>query len=312
MIITVGSAVNFDVFFHDSTTLAGKAGIAVTVDVFNPAGVQVVSNATATEIGGGLYSYPYTLASAGNWRAIFSTADTGVVANELAALWIAHSPDESKLDAIVAATDTLESGQTDILNALSLLSGGSSGSLIIGITVTDGVSPIPNALVSIRSGGVTVTYGKSDAVGEVDFYLDAGSYAIIVTAPGYQSALSDEVFSTDTDVQIDLTQISISPPAEPGVCRMYVYVRMPDGTIPDVAVATEKAVAKVTVEPGVANVDFFNKAVAGVYDEVNGFLYWDVPVGATVEFSAKGFFAVRSLAVPDLSTYDMTSDTRGI
>lgn len=55
----------------------GKAGLAVTVDIYGPGGVEA-SNQAATEIGGGLYSYTHTDATPGDYMAIFKTADESV------------------------------------------------------------------------------------------------------------------------------------------------------------------------------------------------------------------------------------------
>ena len=61
---------------------AAKTGLTVTVDVYNPAGTQIVTGASATEIGSsGVYQYTLSSASvttAGLYSFIFKTSDTTV------------------------------------------------------------------------------------------------------------------------------------------------------------------------------------------------------------------------------------------
>jgi hypothetical protein len=85
-----GKPLVFDAFF--TSAKIGKVGLSVTVDVYNPAGAQVVTAATAAEIGDGIYSYTMsgTLnVAAGNYRAVFKTADGTVDFQHVPSLWTA-------------------------------------------------------------------------------------------------------------------------------------------------------------------------------------------------------------------------------
>jgi hypothetical protein len=64
----------------------GKTGLTVTADVFNAAGTQVVADGAASAVGGGLYRYTHTSATASDYLAVFKTADTTVDAQHVPAL----------------------------------------------------------------------------------------------------------------------------------------------------------------------------------------------------------------------------------
>jgi hypothetical protein len=99
----VGNAVKFVAFF--TSARQGKSGLTVTIDVYNPAGTLVVTAGSATEVGGGLYSY--TLASGsvtteGEYLAVFKTTDTTVDAQHIPALWVVGRAGVEHLDADIA------------------------------------------------------------------------------------------------------------------------------------------------------------------------------------------------------------------
>jgi hypothetical protein len=85
----IGEALPFDAFYAASGV--GKTGLTVTVDVFNPAGTQIVTGGSATETGGGFYRYTLSAGSvttAGNYRAVFKTTDSTVDQKHQPALWV--------------------------------------------------------------------------------------------------------------------------------------------------------------------------------------------------------------------------------
>jgi hypothetical protein len=99
----LANAVTFRAFFVASKL--GATGLAVTVDVRNPAGTLIVTGGSATEVGGGLYAY--TLASGsvtteGEYTAVFKTATTTVDQQHIAALWVVGRAGVENLDAAVS------------------------------------------------------------------------------------------------------------------------------------------------------------------------------------------------------------------
>lgn len=96
---------NFFAFYTASKQ--GKTGLTVTVDVYGPAGAEV-TGATATEVGGGLYSYAHTDATDGDYTAVFKTADATVDAQHVPALaatpvWAVNTRTLTQAAATVAA-----------------------------------------------------------------------------------------------------------------------------------------------------------------------------------------------------------------
>ena len=107
MIEQVGVGVAFYAHFVASKT--GKTGLTVTVDVWRitEAGVatEVVSGGSATEIGDGLYRYGLSAVSvsdAGEYVAVFKTADSTVDAQHIPAIWAVGRAGVENLDATVS------------------------------------------------------------------------------------------------------------------------------------------------------------------------------------------------------------------
>ena len=107
MIEQVGVGIAFYAHFVASKT--GKTGLTVTVDVWRitEAGVatEVVTGGSATEIGDGLYRYGLSSVSvtdAGEYVAVFKTADATVDAQHLPALWAVGRAGVENLDATVS------------------------------------------------------------------------------------------------------------------------------------------------------------------------------------------------------------------
>lgn len=107
MIEQVGVGVAFYAHFVASKT--GKTGLTVTVDVWRitEAGVatEVVTGGAATEIGDGLYRYGLSAVSvsdAGEYVAVFKTADSTVDAQHIPAIWAVGRAGVENLDATVS------------------------------------------------------------------------------------------------------------------------------------------------------------------------------------------------------------------
>jgi hypothetical protein len=103
MLEQVSTSVKFLAFYTASKQ--GKTGLTVTVDIYNPSGTQIVTGASATALGGGLYAY--TLSSnnsaEGEYAAIFKTSDSTVDAQHIPSLWVLGRAGVENLD---AATST--------------------------------------------------------------------------------------------------------------------------------------------------------------------------------------------------------------
>lgn len=93
MLEQLSTAVRFHCFL--TVEKVGQAGLTVTVDVYDASDAKVVSNAAATDVGGGFYSYTLGAgftAVAGEYRAVFKTTSDDVAQKHVPALWVVGRP----------------------------------------------------------------------------------------------------------------------------------------------------------------------------------------------------------------------------
>ena len=198
MPVQVGNAMPLRAYF--TYNKQGATGLSVTVDVYNPAGSQVVSAASATEIGDGLYGYsiPSTyVTSAGNYTAVFKTSNTNpdfqqVPANDQAVPFVpANDPMDDLLSAhtvtgsvAAALTTLLTSVGVDPLDQL-LSAHTITGSLAAALTTILGSPGLADPLAEAVPGSyATNTAGA--VIGEIPSILTA--LAAGVEANGFTAA----------------------------------------------------------------------------------------------------------------------------
>lgn len=111
MIEQISTPVKFVAFYTANKT--GTTGLTVTVDVYSPAGTQIVTGGSATAIGGGLYSYTLSTnnSTEGEYAAIFKTTDSTVDSQHIPSLWVLGRAGVENLDAAVS-TRLATSGYT--------------------------------------------------------------------------------------------------------------------------------------------------------------------------------------------------------
>lgn len=124
MIEQIGKTLAFVGYFTASKQ--GAAGLAVTVDVYNPAGTKIVTDGSATGIGGGLYRY--TLASgsvttAGNYCCIFKTVDASVDVQHVPAMWCVGAAWVQELDTILSEAQEVNADCDEIVAKFGTLQG---------------------------------------------------------------------------------------------------------------------------------------------------------------------------------------------
>ena len=113
MLEQVSTSVKFLAFFTASKQ--GKTGLTVTVDLYDPAGSQIVTGGSATAIGGGLYSYTLSTnnSAEGEYAAIFKTTDSTVDSQHIPSLWVLGRAGVENLDASVSSRSTLTAAQVN-------------------------------------------------------------------------------------------------------------------------------------------------------------------------------------------------------
>jgi hypothetical protein len=103
MLEQVSTSVKFLAFYTASKQ--GKTGLTVTIDIYDPSGSQIVTDGSATALGGGLYAYTLSSnnSSEGEYAAIFKTSDSTVDSQHIPSLWVLGRAGVENLDAATSS-----------------------------------------------------------------------------------------------------------------------------------------------------------------------------------------------------------------
>ena len=166
MIEQVNNSVKFLAFF--TATKTGKTGLAdVTVDVYNPAGSEIVTAGSAAEVGDGLYSYVLAanlVTTVGEYPAVFKTADATVDQKHLPALWVVGRAGVEYLDASIAAAVAADPLENVVPGSYT---GGTAGAALGRIGTAEITAQVPAG-----SGG-TLEFMRGD-----DYLFDSGRHVV--------------------------------------------------------------------------------------------------------------------------------------
>ena len=167
----------------------GVTGLTVTVDVYrvntSATATQVVTGASATEVGGGLYLYQLssgTVTVEGEYVALFKTADTTVDVRHIPAIWAVQKAGTEYLDAqvtsraAIADYTTARAVKLDNLDA-AVTSRLASGNVTVG---SYAAGQDPATLVWAAGTRTLTAFGFSVIVGTNN---DKTGYALAVTPP---------------------------------------------------------------------------------------------------------------------------------
>lgn len=125
--------------------------------------------------------------------------------------------------------------------------GAGAGAYAVTITVTDGTDPIEGAIVRLSKTGETYSQ-TTDVSGEAAFSLDAATWTLTVTRPGFTFTPYILVVSADTDYTAEITAAIVTPAADPAFCTCYLTTYDAEGAVePNVAMAYKLLVAPVDV-----------------------------------------------------------------
>ena len=205
-----GVDVTVKAFFVESKV--GKTGLTVTVDVYNPAGSKVVSDASATEVGGGLYTYTILGSSipttAGEWVAIFKTATTSVDVQHIPTIWVVGRVAEDVAD-VETKVDTAQ-------DDLDILTGADGATLA---TAQGNYAPAKAGdnmgTVSAVTGGINTGAGTITTLDALDTAQDsqhattqAATTSILAKLLAYFRLLLRSDAGPTTDDATELTAIN--------------------------------------------------------------------------------------------------------
>jgi hypothetical protein len=234
MLEQVSTSVKFLAFFTASKT--GKTGLTVTVDIYNPSGTQIVTDGSATALGGGLYSY--TLSSdnstEGEYAAIFKTTDSTVDAQHIPSLWVLGRAGVENLDAATSSRlpsssydaapsvsdirSEMDSNSTKLANLDATISSRS--------TLTTGDLPSVPSAASVASAVRTELSEISNLDASVSSRLAAADYTAPTNAPTAAAVASavrtelTELSNLDASVSSRLAGSAYTAPANSDVAAV--------------------------------------------------------------------------------------------
>lgn len=165
-------------------------GLTVSVDVCNISTLAVLETVACTEAAG-VYSGTITGAHAG--QLLFLIKFSGAVASHR----------------VRTIQDT--AGPWVILTELETLETAGDGAYSFVATIDDGVDPIEGAVIRISNASFNVVR-TADAAGDASFGLDAATYDVVITSPGFDPIVTTLVIVGNDSVTYSLTPTSITPP----------------------------------------------------------------------------------------------------
>jgi hypothetical protein len=197
MLEQVSTSVRFLAFFTASKQ--GKTGLTVTVDLFNPSGTQIVTNASATDIGGGLYAYTLSTnnSAEGEYAAIFKTTDSTVDSQHIPSLWVLGRAGVENLDASVSSRSTLTAAQVNAEADTALAD--------VGLTTTI-TGRIDQAISSRLAAADYTAPSAAPSVADIRTELDANSTKLANLDASVSSRLADADYTAPSvaDIRAEL------------------------------------------------------------------------------------------------------------
>ncbi len=199
------------------------------------------------------------------------------------------------------------------------VSGVSSGSGAYSVTIqavdsTIGMA-VPYALIGVRSidQSSLIAVGKTDSRGQASFNLDADSFMVTATAPGFIFESYDTVVvsgpATDT---LYCDQFDPGAPSFPTLCRVYGHLFTAGGA------PEENASISARLPAGVVRfgLTVISPTAVNSTSDSTGYFYLDLvpsdsltPAGTKYEFTinrSDGTILRQRLAVPDSSSWRLT------
>ena len=203
-----------------------------------------------------------------------------------------------------AVTDSLEAIR-DRGDVAWLTGGGLAGANAVVLTIHDGSgNNIVQAAVEVYDSAGTTFYEKkySNSSGQASYQMDDGTYIIKVHKAGYSFTNTTLIVSGATAQTITGTAVVITPPADPDLCRVAIYLKYADGSIP---VEVENWITITRLPEIDDNVSLSATPIEGTYSATTGLLYWDIIQGATIKVFVKDFGIQKQITVPATATAEL-------
>lgn len=183
--------------------------------------------------------------------------------------------------------------------------GTGTNTVTITLTETGGTPVIPGATVTVKNqaGDTVLAIDITDANGQASFVLDDGTYSVYSSLRGYTFTLPETlVVSGNTNQSYIGTPISISAPAQPNTCRMFIWARNPDGTL----MTTLSGNIRITALPYKYSASAYEGQEIAFTKHADGYWYVDVVYSATAEAYIAALGIRLSTIVPAQTTKDIS------
>lgn len=200
------------------------------------------------------------------------------------------------------ATDSLEAirDRGDVAWVSGSLTGSNTVTLTLYLTGT--TTPILDARLEIWNFDLSsiLTFGITDANGQISFTADNGNYKVKFKKSGYSFTTPDDLtVSGDTTTTYYGDTITITEPSESNTCRVYEFCYGQDGLPVQEAYGIARIVSIPLDDGGVL---YTNDEVQGTYNSENGLIYWDIVYGAQVKFTISDFGIIGPKIIPEEAT----------
>ena len=133
--------------------------------------------------------------------------------------------------------------------------------------------------------------------------LDDGTYSVYSSLRGHTFTLPETlVVSGNTNQSYIGAPISISAPAQPNTCRMFIWARNPDGTL----MTTLTGNSRITALPYKYSSSAYEGQEIAFTKHIDGYWYVDLVYGATAEIYIVALGVGLSTTVPAQATKDIS------
>jgi hypothetical protein len=183
--------------------------------------------------------------------------------------------------------------------------GAGTNTVTIILTETGGSPVIPGATVTVKNqaGDTILAIDITDANGQTSFMLDDGTYSVYSSLRGYTFTLPETlVVSGNTNQSYIGIPISVSTPAQPNTCRMFIWARNPDGTL----MAALNGNIRIVTLPYKYSGSAYEGEEISFTKHNDGYWYADIVYSATVEIYISALGIRINTTVPAQTTKDIS------
>jgi hypothetical protein len=162
-----------------------------------------------------------------------------------------------------------------------LVNNAGTGANLVTVTVTDGSTPLQNAIVRLTQG-INTFVASTDGSGVASFALDSFTYGVTITKSGYQFSPSTIVVTGSANfAKVMTVSVAIGAPADPSQITAYVTTRNAQGLAQPHAAITFQLVTA----PGS---DSYKTAPFTAKSDTTGLLQVALRLGATYRAKRAG------------------------